>query len=513
MNMQIDVDRDWKDRVSARALEQIRELDLSLDPESFELWYTFFAGRHKALTEAIDALLAAKPRPTSRDIADLYERVLFPAKAATRIEAIGAEVQTQSSRLIDVIAQASDATQGYQSRLSSAAPRLAGGGSEGGVAAIVDDLLQWTIEMRATNALLVERLGSAAAQVRQLQDQLDQVRLESMTDPLTEVGNRKYFETLLSQHVASDGSAPLSLLVVDLDNFKQFNDRHGHVVGDDVLRLAASAIKHNCRRDDLVCRYGGDEFAVILPRTPLREALLLGETIRAAIAARELHRRSTHESLGRLMVSIGAAEFRPGERAEDLVERADHWMYVAKQARRDRAHPCADAAAHDPAERRPEILWHESYACGEPTIDAQHRELFDLANVLLGREIDTLEPSKLREFVDLLLGRVAEHFQDEQAVLEAARYDECALHRTEHDHLLIQARQISEAVVSGNQPLAELRTFLVNSVILGHMLKDDRRFFPLFDPHASSGLAVPSAVPHRERRRSQLERDDHDRLV
>jgi hemerythrin len=504
MTISVDPDRDWKNRISAQALRQIQELDLALDPNIFELWYTFFSGRHKALTEAVNALLAATGRPSASDITGLYEQFLYPTKAVTRIHAIGALVHSQSNALIDVIEEASDATHGYETRLSSAAPRLALGRMEGGLQTIVDELLNWTMDIQTANAVLVDRLRSAADQVRKLQDQLDQVRLESMTDPLTEVGNRKYFENQLSQHVASDGSGPLSLLIVDLDNFKQFNDRHGHVVGDDVLRLAASTIKHNCRRDDVVCRYGGDEFAVILPRTPLREALLLGEAIRAAIAARELHRRSTHESLGRLLISIGAAEFRPGETADDFVERADHWMYAAKQARRDRTRPVSDAAARDPAERRPDILWHETYACGEPMIDAQHRELFDLANVILGPEIETLEPAKLAEVVELLLTRVAEHFQYEQAVLEASRYDECGLHRMEHDHLLIRARQVSEAVVSGQQSLGELRAFLVNSVILGHMLKDDRRFFPLFDRPASSATPSSAAPVHRERRRSSL---------
>jgi hemerythrin len=482
MTIHTDVDRDWKDRVSAQALKQIRDLDLSLDPESFELWYAFFAGRHKALTEAVDALLAAKPRPTSRDIAELYEQVLFPTKAATRIHAIGAEVQSQSSRLIDVIAEASDASQGYQCRLSDAAPRLAGGLSDGGAATIVDDLLRWTIEMRATNALLVDRLGNAAAQVRDLQHQLDQVRLESMTDPLTDVGNRKFFETSLARLIAAgEAGGPLSLLIVDLDNFKQFNDRHGHVVGDDVLRLAAATIKHSCRRDDVVCRFGGDEFAIILPGTALREALLIGENIRAAIAARELHRRSTHESLGRLLISIGSAELRRGEAVEDFVERADHWMYAAKQASRSRLSRGTEGTARLPVETHPTILWHDSYACGEPTIDAQHRELFDLANVVLGREVETLGAAKLAELVDLLIGRVAEHFAYEESVLEATGYDEVALHRLEHDHLLLRARQLRDGMLAGGQSLGELREFLVNAVIIGHMLRDDRQFFPLFD--------------------------------
>lgn len=482
MTIHTDVDRDWKDRVSAQALKQIRDLDLSLDPESFELWYAFFAGRHKALTEAVDALLAAKPRPTSHDIAELYEQVLFPTKAATRIHAIGAEVQSQSSRLIDVIAEASDASQGYQCRLSDAAPRLAGWLSDGGAATIVDDLLRWTIEMRATNALLVDRLGNAAAQVRDLQHQLDQVRLESMTDPLTDVGNRKFFETSLARLIAAgEAGGPLSLLIVDLDNFKQFNDRHGHVVGDDVLRLAAATIKHSCRRDDVVCRFGGDEFAIILPGTALREALLIGENIRAAIAARELHRRSTHESLGRLLISIGSAELRRGEAVEDFVERADHWMYAAKQASRSRLSRGTEGTARLPVETHPTILWHDSYACGEPTIDAQHRELFDLANVVLGREVETLGAAKLAELVDLLIGRVAEHFAYEESVLEATGYDEVALHRLEHDHLLLRARQLRDGMLAGGQSLGELREFLVNAVIIGHMLRDDRQFFPLFD--------------------------------
>ncbi|NEW94433.1 diguanylate cyclase [Rhodopseudomonas sp. BR0M22] len=492
MTMHTDIDRNWKDRVSAQALKQIRDLDLSLDPESFELWYTFFAGRHKALTEAIDALLAAKPRPASHDIADVYEQVLFPSKAATRIHAIGAEVQTQSSRLIDAIAQASDATHGYQSRLSSAAPRLAGGGGDDGVAAIADDLLSWTIEMRDTNALLVEQLDAAAAQVRRLQDELDRVRLESMTDPLTEVGNRKFFETSMARLIAA-GGGPLSLLIVDLDNFKQFNDRHGHVVGDDVLRLAAATIKQSCRRDDVVCRYGGDEFAIILPGTALNDALAVGEKIRAAIAARELHRRSTHESLGRLLISIGSAQLRSGETTQDVVERADHWMYAAKQAGRSRLQ-CVSREPQQPAATQSSILWHDSYACGEAAIDRQHRELFDLANLVLGSDVEALEPDKLAEVVDLLIARVGDHFAYEEQILEGIGYFDLGRHRVEHDHLLLRARELRDGLLASDQSLGALREFLVNTVIIGHMLNHDQQFFPLLD-HRTAAAALQTSPP------------------
>ena len=180
-------------------------------------------------------------------------------------------------------------------------------------------------------------LRASREQIKRLQGTLEAVCAESSTDALTKVANRKHFDQALDHAIddASQSKTPLSLLLCDVDHFKTFNDTFGHIVGDHVLRLIATAIKQSVRGQDMPARYGGEEFAVILPSTTGRQALAVAENIRRAIAQRPLTKRSTGEMLGTITISAGIAEFRHGETAWSLIERADACLYAAKRAGRN----------------------------------------------------------------------------------------------------------------------------------------------------------------------------------
>jgi diguanylate cyclase len=126
--------------------------------------------------------------------------------------------------------------------------------------------------------------------------------------------------------------------MLDIDHFKQFNDKFGHLLGDEVLKIVARAITYCVRGKDIVARYGGEEFCVLLPGTPLSGAMKVADTIRTTIAMRDLKRKDTGESFGSITVSVGAAQFR--SRGEDdidaLVKRADDALYRSKMAGRNR---------------------------------------------------------------------------------------------------------------------------------------------------------------------------------
>ncbi|MCU0894360.1 MAG: GGDEF domain-containing protein [Rhodospirillales bacterium] len=146
------------------------------------------------------------------------------------------------------------------------------------------------------------------------------------------------FDFVLRQ-AALDGMEngdPLSLLMLDIDHFKKFNDTHGHHIGDQVLRLLAAVLKQSVKGQDTPARYGGEEFAVVLPQTVLENAVKLAEAIRLRVSRRSVVNRATSQRLGSFTVSIGAAEFVPGEPLRQFVERADRALYAAKKAGRNR---------------------------------------------------------------------------------------------------------------------------------------------------------------------------------
>lgn len=199
-------------------------------------------------------------------------------------------------------------------------------------------------------ALVSERVRARRREVRELTEQLREVnrRLAEMAlrDPLTDAFNRRYLEEQLALEVerARRSGKPLVVAMMDLDGFKYYNDTHGHLAGDEVLRLAAAAMRASVRRGDLVARYGGDEFAVVLVDISPQDALRVLERIRNAVASLRL---AGGEFSGGVTLSVGAAGFpRDGSTAQELLSRADQALYRAKSLGGDRVELAG--AAEDP---------------------------------------------------------------------------------------------------------------------------------------------------------------------
>jgi diguanylate cyclase (GGDEF)-like protein len=165
----------------------------------------------------------------------------------------------------------------------------------------------------------------------------ERLQHQSIRDPLTSAFNRRYLEASLDRELsrASRNGHPVSLLMLDVDHFKQFNDRFGHDAGDTVLRELAGALHRSVRQEDIVCRYGGEEFAVLLPDTPLDAARERAEAICAAIRTIAIDHRG--QRIGPVTASIGIASYPThADHPRELVRTADRALYRAKELGRDR---------------------------------------------------------------------------------------------------------------------------------------------------------------------------------
>jgi diguanylate cyclase len=215
----------------------------------------------------------------------------------------------------------------------------------------VDDLAvlkqQLSAEVTVLKRIAAERQKSwestvrvFESQVATLEQQLVTTRLEASLDPLTRIANRRMFDDTCNQWVKSDRQFVLGLL--DLDDFKQINDTHGHATGDKVLVEVASTLKHALRASDLVARYGGDEFAVLMAGVTLRQAEgrlkgVMAQLSQAAIIPSAAGHTGTATLPGAagassgITVSCGAAEFSAGDTEDSLLQRADQALYDAKK--------------------------------------------------------------------------------------------------------------------------------------------------------------------------------------
>jgi hemerythrin len=174
----------------------------------------------------------------------------------------------------------------------------------------------------------------------------------------------------------------------------------------------------------------------------------------------------------------------PREDAESLFRRADEALYRAKNAGRNRVVADAQGASdlwEKAGEAIVQIIWRDAYACGEPTIDAQHETLFRLANALIASSLRQADDSgAFLAALEALLAHVVRHFADEERILAARGYAKLAQHRGAHRGLLERAAALKEAALRGGAAFGALVEFLAHDVVAQHLLTADREFFPLF---------------------------------
>jgi diguanylate cyclase len=320
------------------ALGQIKSLRQTAIPRNYEIWYVYAAGYNSPLNKIINETLARNGRLTEADLEQIYDTYLSQIKTTDRIDKVGSRVIGEIDDVMTLISEALGMSASYDNSLSGATEQLSVAKSRDQVQAIVESLLKSTREMRDTNKALEDRLTLSKTEISNLQHSLEAIRAESLTDPLTGLGNRKYFDRSIDSAVqnALASGEPLSLLMFDIDHFKSFNDSYGHLTGDQVLRLVGMSLKQTIKGQDITARYGGEEFAVVLPNTGLRQALTVADHIRRAVMSKELKKKSTGEILGRVTISVGVSILKPGDDTDSLIERADACLYAAKRNGRNR---------------------------------------------------------------------------------------------------------------------------------------------------------------------------------
>ena len=320
------------------ALGQIKSLRQTAVPRNYEIWYVYVTGYNSALNKIINETLARNGKLTEADLEQIYETYLSQIKTTDRIDKVGARVIGEIDDVMTLIDDALGMSASYDDTLSGATKELSVAKNPDEVKAIVQSLTKSTREMRETNGALRDRLRLSKSEISDLQQSLEAIRAESLTDPLTGLGNRKYFDRSIDVAVenALASGEPLSLLMFDIDHFKSFNDSYGHLTGDQVLRLVGMSLKQTIKGQDITARYGGEEFAVVLPNTALRQALTVADHIRRAVMAKELKKKSTGEILGRVTISVGVSMLKPGDDTDSLIERADACLYAAKRNGRNR---------------------------------------------------------------------------------------------------------------------------------------------------------------------------------
>jgi diguanylate cyclase len=324
--------------IANRALELMKAYGSSACPRSYEVWYTYVGGSKPLMNDAIKQITAKQGSLSDGDIETLYGAHLSGQHFADEAERTGENVLVEINQVMEMLDLALGSTSKYGKSLEAFSKDLSGPVDRNRVREVLESLVVATKDVSSTNHTLEARLKETRSEIETLRETLEAVRVESLTDSLTGISNRKHFEEMLVKAIdeAAGQKKPLALIIIDIDHFKRFNDTNGHLTGDQVLRLVGVTMRERVKSKATLARFGGEEFGVILPDTALDSARVTAEQIRENVMSRELVKRSTGESLGKVTISLGVAAFRRGDTAVSLLERADQCMFVAKRAGRNR---------------------------------------------------------------------------------------------------------------------------------------------------------------------------------
>jgi diguanylate cyclase len=325
-------------KLGMAVIDRLDGFELPVTPAHYEVIFAYQTGATPALVTEIDAMLARGEQITHGASEALFEKYFSNSRLSTQMLETGESIARELEQVVDVLRNAGAQTRDYGETLRSVISADAAKLDPAGFKQLVTQLVSATTDMAIENQKLSAQMEQSTRQVESLKTALQDVKVEALTDRLTGLANRRLFdETLQARLTEATGSnEPLCLLMCDIDYFKRFNDTWGHVVGDQVIRYIASILRTHALGDALPARYGGEEFAVIFPRASIDRARVFAEGIHAAVRSKHLSRRSTGESIGAVTISIGLAQWRPGECASDLIERSDQCLYASKRNGRDR---------------------------------------------------------------------------------------------------------------------------------------------------------------------------------
>jgi len=315
-------------------------LQIPMNPVNYALWYEYHLGRSVELVAELDKVESGATKYDPEHAKKLFLRyVATPGVEA--LEKIETEVCRLLADIVQIVIDAGLDLTKYSALLKSCTSRLKSADDVRDIRKVVRTLLSDTQNMSETNRNVAGVLKERAEEIDTLRAELDRVRKEAVHDPLTGLANRRAFDERLAESLDETLKElrNICLLMVDVDHFKAINDKHGHQIGDKILQYIASVLKKNFKGKDLVARYGGDEFAIIVENAPSAGVRSIAETVRSVVDESNLKRTDTGEPLGNVTVSIGYECSRSGDTPDEVLDRADKALYQAKLKGRNQVFP------------------------------------------------------------------------------------------------------------------------------------------------------------------------------
>ncbi|NET71456.1 MAG: GGDEF domain-containing protein [Sphaerospermopsis sp. SIO1G2] len=329
--MQADIPQDiWAH--SRHIVEELRRHDIPPTAENYALWFRHLAGMDDALSEHI-----SQQEKRREPFSPFFLEYLYTQYASVTQHRQQQDQKIQSAQdimhdALEVIGSIIEETDSHHSHMQKTLNKMIEDNNHD-INSFLSTLIVAVTEIKQNNHYVRSALQESRKEVESLKQDLSNISDEMQRDFLTGVYNRKTLDQKINFFIkeAKQSGAPLSVLMIDIDYFKVFNDTYGHLIGDEVLKMVAAILTRSVKGKDLVARFGGEEFTILLPETTLKNAMIVAENIRKVISANELQNRKSLTTYGNVSVSIGVATYqRKKDTAISWIERADDALYRAK---------------------------------------------------------------------------------------------------------------------------------------------------------------------------------------
>lgn len=321
--------------IAATIYELASRFQTPLMPENFKTWYDYVTGDNAVLTERIDRLTRNNKSFNPSEFKQLHAEYTDTALGP---DAHSSALHTELKSIMGAVNGYLNSSNEYTNSLKKVDAEISDTSTPPDFKSIVSALLEENTKIRQQAASAYESLEKSQESIEQIRTELQETQDEAMKDPLTKIGNRKCFDVSLSSGLleAENTGKPFCLAIADLDKFKLLNDNYGHLVGDAVLKYFSSLMKELVKEPQVAARFGGEEFAFILPNTNIEDATILVEKLRVQLEISNLVTINNREPIGTVTASFGISAFISGDTPATITERADKLLYKAKEDGRNR---------------------------------------------------------------------------------------------------------------------------------------------------------------------------------
>ena len=325
-----------KTEATAKAAASLMtEAGVSPTPRNYRVWFEYVLGENKELVADVKGRVG-RAEPFSPDVnAQLY------AKHFGSEDEGASEAEDKTQRILkDILGEllsASDSASDYGEKLEAYSRRLGEAQGVSDIHSIISSLIGDTTEMSVSSKRLRSRLEKSTANAKSLRQELRKTKQEARVDALTGLNNRRAFDIELEEvHEKFQTSGGMyCVLMIDVDNFKIFNDNYGHKVGDAVLQVVGAILKETVGNGGSAARYGGEEFVLLIHTPSISQACAMAERARRRFASKRFKIAKTGKSIGEITASVGVALVNAEDTPESIVVRADKALYLAKQSGRN----------------------------------------------------------------------------------------------------------------------------------------------------------------------------------